>query len=52
MGADLLCLVFFAWLRRPLLAWIAGRWMPPPEPELPVEQPASPERLRRWDPRD
>jgi hypothetical protein len=52
LGADLLCLVFFALVAPALLAWIAGKWMPAPEPELPVEQPASPERLRRWDARD
>lgn len=52
MGASLLCLVFFGLVAPALLAWIAGKWMPAPEPELPVEQPASPERLRRWGPRD
>jgi hypothetical protein len=52
MGADLLCLVCFALVAPALLAWIAGKWMPAPEPELPVEQPPSPERLRRWGPRD
>ncbi|MGJ7552684.1 hypothetical protein ACSFBI_01695 [Variovorax sp. RB3P1] len=52
LGADLLCLVFFVLIAPALLAWIAGKWMPPPEPELPVETPASPERLRRWGPRD
>jgi hypothetical protein len=52
MGASLLCLVFFGLVAPALLAWIASKWMPAPEPELPVEQPASPERLRRWGPRD
>lgn len=52
MGASLLCLVFFGLVAPALLAWIAGKWMPAPEPEPPVEQPASPERLRRWGPRD
>ncbi|MEZ2293201.1 hypothetical protein [Variovorax sp. RCC_210] len=52
MGASLLCLVFFGLVAPALLAWIAGKWLPVPEPELPVEQPASPERLRRWGPRD
>lgn len=52
LGADLLCLVFFVLIAPALLAWVAGKWMPPPEPELPVEAPASPERLRRWGPRD
>ncbi len=52
MGADLLCLVFFALIAPALLAWIAGKWMPRPEPELPVEKPARPERLRRWGPKD
>jgi hypothetical protein len=51
MGTDLLCLLFFALVAPALLAWIAGRWAPPPEPEPPVEKPASPEQLRRWDPR-
>lgn len=52
MGADLLCLVFFVLVAPAALAWLAGRWAPPPEPELPVEKPASPEQLRRWEPRD
>lgn len=52
LGADLLCLLFFALIAPALLALIAGRWAPPPEPELPVERPASPDQLRRWGPRD
>ncbi|MFM9922855.1 hypothetical protein VLK31_07690 [Variovorax sp. H27-G14] len=52
MGADLLCLAFFVLIAPALLAWVASKWMPRPEPELPVEKPASPERLRRWGPRD
>lgn len=51
-GAGVMCLVFFALIGPGLLGWIAERLRPPPEPELPVEQPASPERLRRWDPKD
>lgn len=51
MGADILCLAFFALIAPALLAWIA-KWMPPPEPELPEEKTASLERLRRWGPRD
>jgi len=51
-GAGAMCLVFFALIGPGLLGWIAERLRPPPEPELPVEQPASPERLRRWDPKD
>lgn len=51
-GVDLLCLVFFTLIAPALLARIAGKWMPAPEPELPVEAPASPERLRRWGPKD
>ncbi|MGJ7611456.1 MULTISPECIES: hypothetical protein [unclassified Variovorax] len=52
LGADLLCLVFFVLIAPAMLAWIAGKWMPTPEPDLPVETPASPERLRQWGPRD
>jgi hypothetical protein len=52
IGADLLCLVFFALVAPAILGWIAGRWAPPPEPELPVEKAATPEQLRRWGPRD
>ncbi len=51
-GAGAMCLVFFALIGPGLLGWIAERLRPPPEPELPVEQPASPERLRRWDAKD
>jgi len=51
-GAGAMCLVFFALIGPGLLGWIAERLRPPPGPELPVEQPASPERLRRWDPKD
>ncbi|HEX7863582.1 MAG TPA: hypothetical protein VF555_01465 [Variovorax sp.] len=52
LGADALCLIFFALLGPGLLGWIAGRLRPPPEPALPVEKPASPEALRRWGPKD
>ncbi|MDH6165110.1 hypothetical protein M2282_000238 [Variovorax boronicumulans] len=52
MGADLLCLVFFALIAPALLAWVAERLRPAAEPDLPVEAPPSPEMLRRWDPRD
>ncbi|CAA2104555.1 hypothetical protein [Variovorax paradoxus] len=52
LGADLLCLLFFALIAPALLALIAGRWAPLPESELPVERPASPDQLRRWAPRD
>ena len=52
MGADLLCLVFFALVAPALLAWVAEKLRPPAEPDLPVEKPPSPEMLRRRDPRD
>ncbi|MDN6886896.1 hypothetical protein QMO14_25225 [Variovorax sp. CAN2819] len=52
LGAGALCLIFFALICPGLLAWVAGRLRPPPEPELPVEKPASPEVLRRWGPKD
>jgi hypothetical protein len=52
LGAAALCLIFFALLSPGLLGWIASRLRPPPEPALPVEQPASPEALRRWGPKD
>jgi hypothetical protein len=52
MGADLLCLVFFALVAPALLAWVAQKRRPPAEPDLPVEPPPSPEMLRRWGPRD
>lgn len=52
MGADLLCLVFFALVAPALLAWVAQKLSPPAEPDLPVESPPSPEMLRRWGPRD
>ncbi|MET3177105.1 UNVERIFIED_ORG: hypothetical protein ABIC43_000244 [Variovorax guangxiensis] len=52
LGAAALCLIFFAVLVPGLLGWVAAKLRPPPEPELPVEQPASPEALRRWGPRD
>ncbi|MGN8078090.1 hypothetical protein [Variovorax sp. 22077] len=52
LGAAGLCLVFFGFVCPGLLGWMAGRFRPPPEPELPVEKPASPEALRRWGPRD
>lgn len=52
LGAGVLCLVFFALVAPALLGWTAQRLRPPPEPELPVERPASPEALRRWDPKD
>lgn len=51
-AADLLCLVFFSLVAPAALGWIAGKLMPPAKPEMPVEKPASPERLRRWNPRD
>ncbi|KIQ34410.1 hypothetical protein RT97_07635 [Variovorax paradoxus] len=52
MGADLLCLVFFAFVAPALLAWVAQKLRPAAQPDLPVEQPPSPEMLRRWGPRD
>ena len=52
MGADLLCLVFFALVAPALLAWVAQKLRPPAEPALPVEKPSSPEMLRRWGPRN
>lgn len=51
-GAYLLCLVFFALIAPALLGWIAQRFRPPAEPDLPVEKPPDPEMLRRWSPRD
>lgn len=53
IGADVLCLLFFVLIAPALLSRIAAMWMPKapePEPALPVEQPARPERLRRWGP--
>ncbi|MGJ7531749.1 MULTISPECIES: hypothetical protein [unclassified Variovorax] len=52
LGAAALCLIFFALLGPGLLGWIASRLRSPPEPALPVEQPASPEALRQWGPKD
>ena len=52
MGADLLCLVFFALVAPALLAWVAQKLRPPAEPALPVEKPSSSEMLRRWGPRN
>lgn len=52
LGGAAMCLIFFALIAPSLLGWIAGRLRPPPEPELPVEKPASPEALRRWGPKD
>jgi hypothetical protein len=52
MGADLLCLAFFALVAPALLAWVAQKLRPPAEPDLPIEPPPSPEMLRRWGPRD
>ena len=52
MGADLLCLAFFALVAPALLAWAAQKLRPPAEPDLPVEKPPSPEMLRRWDLKD
>lgn len=52
MGADLLCLVFFAFVAPALLAWVAQKLRPAAQPDLPVEQPPSPEMLRRWGPKD
>ncbi|SFP43339.1 hypothetical protein [Variovorax sp. 770b2] len=52
MGADLLCLAFFALVAPALLAWVAQKLRPPAEPDLAVEPPPSPEMLRRWGPRD
>ncbi|WP_432725559.1 hypothetical protein [Variovorax sp. W6] len=52
LGIAALCLIFFALICPGVLGWIAGRLRPPPKSELPVEQPASPEALRRWGPRD
>jgi hypothetical protein len=51
MGADLLCLAFFALVAPALLAWVAQKLRPPAEPDLPIEPPPSPEMLRRWGPR-
>ncbi|KQX29686.1 hypothetical protein [Variovorax sp. Root434] len=52
LSADALCLGFFVLVGPGLLGWIAQKLRPPLEPALPVEQPASPERLRRWGPKD
>jgi len=52
MGADLLCLVFFALVAPALLAWVAQKLRPATPPDLPVEQPPSPEMRRRWGPKD
>ncbi|MGJ7526530.1 hypothetical protein [Variovorax sp. GB1P17] len=52
MAGCALCLVFFVWIVPALLGLLAQRLRPPAEPELPAEAPASPEMLRRWDPRD
>lgn len=52
LGASALCLAFFALIAPALLGWIAQKLRPPAEPELPVERPASAERLQRWNPRD
>jgi len=56
LGGYALCLAFFALVAPALLGLLAQRFRPPAEPEppagLPVEAPASPEMLRRWDPKD
>ena len=52
LSADALCLGFFVLVGPGLLGWTAQKLRPPPEPGLPVEQPASAERLRRWGPKD
>ncbi|MFS2207696.1 hypothetical protein [Variovorax sp. Varisp36] len=52
LSADALCLGFFVLVGPGLLGWTAQKLRPPPEPALPVEQPASAERLRRWGPKD
>jgi hypothetical protein len=56
LGGYALCLAFFALIAPALLGLLAERFRRPVEPEspagLPVEAPASPEMLRRWDPKD
>jgi hypothetical protein len=52
LSADALCLGFFVLVGPGLLGWTAQKLRPPPEPALPVEQPACAERLRRWGPKD
>ncbi|QNK67814.1 hypothetical protein [Variovorax sp. PAMC26660] len=52
LGGYALCLAFFALIAPALLGLFAQRFRPPAEPEPPVEAPASPEMLRRWDPKD
>jgi hypothetical protein len=52
MAGYALCLVLFVWIVPALLALMVQRFRPPAEPELPAEAPASPEMLRRWDPKD
>ena len=52
MGACALCLAFFVLIAPALLGWIAERFRPQAEPELPTEKPPSPEMWRRWDPKD
>jgi hypothetical protein len=52
MAGYALCLVFFVGIAPALLGWIVGRLRPRVPPGLPVEAPARPEMLRRWDPRD
>lgn len=48
MAGYALCLVFFVWIVPALLAWAVQRLRPRAAPALPVEAPATPERLRRW----
>lgn len=52
MGACALCLAFFALVAPAMLGWIAERFRPQAEPELPTEKPPDPEMRRRWNPRD
>jgi hypothetical protein len=52
LAACALGLVLFVAVVPGVLGWIAARFRPPAEPELPTEAPASPGRLRQWGPRD
>ncbi|MDM0145533.1 hypothetical protein [Variovorax sp. J2P1-31] len=49
MAGYALCLLCFVWIVPALLGGVVQRLRPP---ELPVEKPATPEQLRRWNPRD
>lgn len=52
MAGYAVCLLFFVWIAPALLGGIVQRLLPRAAPGLPVEAPATPEMLRRWDPKD